>query len=240
MMRNNYRYSVALLDCTARTTTSRSCTRRARRCTAAARAFREERAHEAPLNVYGYSKFLFDQHVRRVLPERTAQIAGFRYFNVYGPREQHKGTDGVGRVALLPPVSRRRPRRAVRGLGRLRRRRAAPRFRRRSTTWSSVNLDFLDHPERSRHLQSRHGTRRDVQRRRRGDDQRVPRRRRRGAALARRARRATARSTTSRSRRRSPASTRASPRPISRGCAPPATRRRCNRSTKAFRATSNG
>ncbi len=53
--------------------------------------FREERAHEAPLNVYGYSKFLFDQYVRRVLPERTAQIAGFRYFNVYGPREQHKG-----------------------------------------------------------------------------------------------------------------------------------------------------
>ena len=53
--------------------------------------FREERAHEAPLNVYGYSKFLFDQYVRDVLPERTAQIAGFRYFNVYGPREQHKG-----------------------------------------------------------------------------------------------------------------------------------------------------
>ncbi len=54
-------------------------------------AFREERACEAPLNVYGYSKFLFDQYVRRMLPERTAQIAGFRYFNVYGPREAHKG-----------------------------------------------------------------------------------------------------------------------------------------------------
>jgi ADP-L-glycero-D-manno-heptose 6-epimerase len=53
--------------------------------------FREERACEAPLNVYGYSKFLFDQLVRKRLPERTAQIAGFRYFNVYGPNEQHKG-----------------------------------------------------------------------------------------------------------------------------------------------------
>src|SRR5216683_2843946 len=53
-------------------------------------AFREERACETPLNVYGYSKFLFDQHVRRVLPERTAQVAGFRYFNVYGSREGHK------------------------------------------------------------------------------------------------------------------------------------------------------
>ena len=41
--------------------------------------------------MYGYSKCLFDRYVRRVLPERTAQIAGFRYFNVYGPREAHKG-----------------------------------------------------------------------------------------------------------------------------------------------------
>ena len=53
--------------------------------------FREERACEAPLNVYGYSKFLFDQYVRKVLPKRTSQVAGFRYFNVYGPNEQHKG-----------------------------------------------------------------------------------------------------------------------------------------------------
>jgi ADP-L-glycero-D-manno-heptose 6-epimerase len=41
--------------------------------------------------VYGYSKFLFDQLVRRTLPGKTAQIAGFRYFNVYGPNEAHKG-----------------------------------------------------------------------------------------------------------------------------------------------------
>ena len=53
--------------------------------------FREERRCEKPLNVYGYSKFLFDQYVRRLLAERTSQIAGLRYFNVYGPNEQHKG-----------------------------------------------------------------------------------------------------------------------------------------------------
>ena len=53
--------------------------------------FREERACEAPLNVYGYSKFLFDEYVRRTLADRTAPIVGLRYFNVYGPREQHKG-----------------------------------------------------------------------------------------------------------------------------------------------------
>jgi ADP-L-glycero-D-manno-heptose 6-epimerase len=52
--------------------------------------FREERKCEKPLNVYGYSKFLFDQVVRRRLAQKTAQIAGLRYFNVYGPNEAHK------------------------------------------------------------------------------------------------------------------------------------------------------
>jgi ADP-L-glycero-D-manno-heptose 6-epimerase len=57
--------------------------------------FRESAEFEAPLNVYGYSKLLFDQRLRREFGQRFencgAQIAGFRYFNVYGPREQHKG-----------------------------------------------------------------------------------------------------------------------------------------------------
>jgi len=45
---------------------------------------------EAPLNVYGYSKLLFDRVVRRRFADRTAQVVGLRYFNVYGPREAHK------------------------------------------------------------------------------------------------------------------------------------------------------
>ena len=53
--------------------------------------FREGRANENPLNVYGYSKFLFDQIVRRRWEENSAQVIGLRYFNVYGPREKHKG-----------------------------------------------------------------------------------------------------------------------------------------------------
>jgi ADP-L-glycero-D-manno-heptose 6-epimerase len=57
----------------------------------AGREFRESRECEAPLNIYGYSKFLFDQLVRRRYEERTAQITGLRYFNVYGEREGHKG-----------------------------------------------------------------------------------------------------------------------------------------------------
>jgi ADP-L-glycero-D-manno-heptose 6-epimerase len=53
--------------------------------------FIEQRDAEEPLNMYGYSKFLFDQYVRKILPNNKTQITGFRYFNVYGPREQHKG-----------------------------------------------------------------------------------------------------------------------------------------------------
>jgi len=60
--------------------------------------FVEEQQYERPLNVYGYSKMLFDQYVRRILPSAQSQIAGFRYFNVYGPREQHKG--GMASVAF--------------------------------------------------------------------------------------------------------------------------------------------
>ncbi|MGB6009141.1 ADP-glyceromanno-heptose 6-epimerase [Castellaniella sp.] len=51
----------------------------------------EDPAHESPLNVYGYSKLLFDQVLRRRMDTLTAQVVGLRYFNVYGPHEQHKG-----------------------------------------------------------------------------------------------------------------------------------------------------
>ena len=54
-------------------------------------SFVETPEFERPLNVYGYSKLLFDNVVRRMLPQSKTQVAGFRYFNVYGPREQHKG-----------------------------------------------------------------------------------------------------------------------------------------------------
>jgi ADP-L-glycero-D-manno-heptose 6-epimerase len=91
MMENNYEYSRQLLD---------YCSDNAAAFLYASSAsvyggsnsFSESRDHEAPLNVYGYSKFLFDQYVRRRLPGARTQIAGFRYFNVYGPREQHKGS----------------------------------------------------------------------------------------------------------------------------------------------------
>ncbi len=58
-------------------------------------SFVETPEFEQPLNVYGYSKLLFDQRMRREMggdfKRNQAQVVGFRYFNVYGPREQHKG-----------------------------------------------------------------------------------------------------------------------------------------------------
>ncbi|HCT98525.1 MAG TPA: ADP-glyceromanno-heptose 6-epimerase [Methylococcaceae bacterium] len=51
-----------------------------------------DRACEKPINMYAYSKFQFDQYVRQHLPQSSSQIVGLRYFNVYGPREQHKGS----------------------------------------------------------------------------------------------------------------------------------------------------
>jgi ADP-L-glycero-D-manno-heptose 6-epimerase len=90
MMDSNYRCSKDLLD---------ACQAQGTRLLYASSAatyggsdtFREEPAFEQPLNIYGYSKLLFDNIVRRTLPRASVQVAGFRYFNVYGPREQHKG-----------------------------------------------------------------------------------------------------------------------------------------------------
>jgi ADP-L-glycero-D-manno-heptose 6-epimerase len=90
MMENNYRYSVALLDyCQERDVPFLYASSAA--VYGAGPEFREARECEAPLNIYGYSKFLFDQYVRARWGDLSAQVAGFRYFNVYGPREAHKG-----------------------------------------------------------------------------------------------------------------------------------------------------
>lgn len=90
MMENNYRYSTALLEfCTEEEIPYLYASSAS--VYGAGRVFRESPEHEAPLNVYGYSKYLFDQVVRRRLADAPAQVAGFRYFNVYGPNEAHKG-----------------------------------------------------------------------------------------------------------------------------------------------------
>ena len=55
------------------------------------KVFEESLENENPINLYAYSKFKFDQLVRHELRGSDTQIVGLRYFNVYGPQEQHKG-----------------------------------------------------------------------------------------------------------------------------------------------------
>lgn len=91
MMRNNYQYSKQLLHW---------CLERGIPFLYASSAsvygngddgFTEHPQCEYPLNVYAYSKFSFDNYVRRLMPQARSQVLGLRYFNVYGPQENHKG-----------------------------------------------------------------------------------------------------------------------------------------------------
>jgi ADP-L-glycero-D-manno-heptose 6-epimerase len=90
MMRNNYDYSQVLLKFCLEDEVPFVYASSAA-VYGASTSFRESRECEAPLNVYGYSKFLFDELVRRRRNEFKSQVVGLRYFNVYGEREQHKG-----------------------------------------------------------------------------------------------------------------------------------------------------
>jgi ADP-L-glycero-D-manno-heptose 6-epimerase len=90
MIRSNFEYSKALLH---------YCLERRLPLTYASSAavygasttFRERPEWERPLNVYGYSKLLFDEYVRRAAATAVSPVVGLRYFNVYGPHEAHKG-----------------------------------------------------------------------------------------------------------------------------------------------------
>lgn len=90
MMETNYQYSVELLDyCLANDVPLIYASSAA--VYGANKKFKEQAQFEQPLNVYGYSKLLFDQYVRRKLAGAKTQVVGLRYFNVFGPGEAHKG-----------------------------------------------------------------------------------------------------------------------------------------------------
>lgn len=96
MMANNYENSKKLLQY-CHNTGARLLYASSAATYGASSVFQENPIYEQPLNVYGYSKLLFDQIVRKSIPNLKSQVAGFRYFNVYGPYEQHKG--GMASVA---------------------------------------------------------------------------------------------------------------------------------------------
>jgi ADP-L-glycero-D-manno-heptose 6-epimerase len=149
MLRSNYDYSKRVLE---------FCQRRRIPLIYASSAavygrggeFRVDPVCERPLNVYGYSKLLFDRYLRRRWAARTlrSQVVGLRYFNVYGPREQHKGE--MASVAYKQHQQLLRGDRvqlfgAYGGYG--------PGEHLRDFVWVgdvvAVNLFFLDQPQRS-------------------------------------------------------------------------------------------
>ncbi len=91
MMQNNYSYSQTLLHhCLDHSIPFIYASSAA--VYGSSREFVEDPLFEKPLNVYGYSKLAFDRYVRRVAADPDSQVVGLRYFNVYGPAEQHKGS----------------------------------------------------------------------------------------------------------------------------------------------------
>ncbi|MCL4321225.1 MAG: ADP-glyceromanno-heptose 6-epimerase [Deltaproteobacteria bacterium] len=92
IMRNNFEYSKELLKWCQEMGAQYIYASSASVYGSGKNGFTEDRTCEHPINMYAYSKFQFDQYVRSIIKKTKYQIAGFRYFNVYGPRETHKGT----------------------------------------------------------------------------------------------------------------------------------------------------
>ena len=92
MMKNNYEYSKQLLDASIDNNVKFIYASSASTYGNGTDGFKENSECEYPLNIYAYSKFLFDQYVRKVLDAGVpSQVVGLRYFNVYGEQENHKG-----------------------------------------------------------------------------------------------------------------------------------------------------
>lgn len=91
MMDNNYRYSREMLDFALSGGIPFFYASSASVYGSGKKGFREEPECEFPLNLYAFTKHLFDCHVRKILPTCGSQVVGLRYFNVFGPQEVHKG-----------------------------------------------------------------------------------------------------------------------------------------------------
>jgi len=146
MLDNNYRYSVRLYEyCAANEVPLIYASSAA--VYGASKVFKEDdRAAERPLNVYGYSKLLFDQYVRRHARRARAQVAGLRYFNVYGPGEAHKGSMASVAFHLQRQVAEHGEARLFEGSGGY-----SAGEQRRDFVYvgdvASVNLWLLQHPD---------------------------------------------------------------------------------------------
>ena len=147
MMENNYRYSLDLLDfCLAEEIPYLYASSAS--VYGGGRVFRESPECEAPLNVYGYSKYLFDQVVRRAPAGRAVAGRGVALLQRLRPERSPQGPHGLGGLALLQPVPGEGKVKLFEGSGGY----ADGEQRRDFVSVEDVvkvNLHFLDHPERS-------------------------------------------------------------------------------------------
>lgn len=91
MMSNNYEYSKTLLHFCLKRKIPLMYASSASTYGGGEHGFKENEQCEGALNIYAFSKLSFDRYVRQLLPKVQSQVVGLKYFNVYGPQENHKG-----------------------------------------------------------------------------------------------------------------------------------------------------
>jgi ADP-L-glycero-D-manno-heptose 6-epimerase len=148
VMENNYNYSKHLLQACIAKNVAFIYASSASVYGNGEQGFRVDRGCEQPINMYAYSKFQFDQYVRRLLLTTDGQIAGFRYFNVYGPGEQHKGTMSSTAFHFNQQVLEHNKAKLFEGCDGMANGEQQRDFVHINDV-VDVNLWFLDHPERS-------------------------------------------------------------------------------------------
>ena len=92
LMKNNYEYSKLLLDFSIEFKIPFIYASSASVYGLNDSNFSELTINESPINMYAYSKLIFDNYVRSLIKNSKSLIVGLRYFNVYGPNESHKGS----------------------------------------------------------------------------------------------------------------------------------------------------
>lgn len=148
VMRNNFEYSKELLHWCQHAATPFFYASSASVYGHGLQGFCEDRGCERPINMYAYSKFQFDQYLRQLMPALTSQVVGLRYFNVYGPRETHKGAMASTAFHFNHQIKTEGVARLFAGTDGL-----ADGAQRRDFVFVedcvAVNLWFMDHPDRS-------------------------------------------------------------------------------------------
>lgn len=107
------------------------------------KGFEEKEECEYPLNVYAFTKYQFDRFLNLQLNNLNSQVVGLRYFNVYGPQENHKGRMASVAFHMYNQIKNNEPMKLFKG---------SQNFKRDFIYVDdvvSVNMFFFENPEKS-------------------------------------------------------------------------------------------